>query len=344
MRHRGIVEALLETLRVEEKPGPGKLIGRSIPLHPKGVEVFVAMDGSGQIHFLLSPAPAKTSRFSKLKLKSLSVESRKWTVSGNPPSSYLDFSCRAGLNSPFLKPFIGLCEDIVISLVGPGTKPEDAAYRTIQKWKRFWSSKALSGFTTEWLHGLHGELVFLESLLRQYGPNTVRNWTGPDGQDHDFQGHQVAFEVKTSTRMPLTVQINNLGQLDNELFETLFLACFHVADAEDGLCLPETVFEIEKLISKDLEASEFFHEKLEKAGYNPRLEEEYEKFRYSLTGPDYFLIDEEFPKIIQRSFAEPPDSRITKIRYSVELRGLNALRDQSKKVSRAKMKMAEINK
>lgn len=336
MRYAGVLAALLESLGPDGQPGMvGRLAGKEIAIRRPAVSGVIALDSLGYVHLLLAPPPADARRFDGVRLKALKIQTKEWRVGDHGSATYLDMWCAAGPDSPLKRVFLSFCEDVLLELDETRESVEEAVLRTCVRWQRFWAVEHSGRFTREWVKGLLGELALLQRLVARYGPRAVLTWSGPDEQAHDFQGGGIALEVKTSERVPFLIQVNNLNQLDHTLFRRLYLVCFHLTGAPDGTVLPTLVRGIEDQLRKDDEMTDRFLEKLSCVGYQRTLEPEYGEAAYRVDEGRVFVVDEAFPRIIRTSFRQPPDSRVSGVRYLVELVGLEqlALRDPSVEAS-----------
>lgn len=287
------------------------------------LRVVIALDSDNDTHLLISPVAIDT-KFSQFDFRGLKIGSKNWIINGSSTQSYLDISCATGELPSFSRPFIKFCEDVLFEVSHAGVAPAEAVYRTGLRWKRFWTPD-LREVTREWLYGMCGELTFLMELIQKVGPAAVKKWTGPLGKDHDFQvGTTVGIEVKVSAEMPFKIQCN-IRQLDPTIFKKLYVVCYKVGDSESGTSLPDLVKRIEKLIGESLEDLDSFYERLAAAGYNRQLESVYREHAVSISSSVVFHVDSDFPKITEGDFTEPPDHRISAIRYSLQLTGLKEL-------------------
>lgn len=316
MKFQGFLRPIVERLADGAKSKFGHLTAQSLFGVRGDIHAYMALDSDGLMHLLISPCPSNISKLTKVKLKSLKIQRNKWIVSGQPEDFYLDVRCSVSSKSPLSRPFLGFCEDILDGLDSPKTRPVDVVYRTGLKWKRFWSSD-LSAFTGEWLRGLMGELLFLEGLVIQLGGNVLSSWTGPYKSDHDFKNGNVGCEIKTSCLIPMMIEINTLNQMDNVLFDHLYLVCYSLSVEDKGDHLCNIVRRIETHL--DDEHLEIFSDLLYKAGYRRQREEEYSTQRYVVTNKVVCEIDEDFPKITRGSFRKPIDARVSHIKYSIEM-------------------------
>jgi hypothetical protein len=214
---------------------------------------------------------------------------------------------------------------VLYEVGAPGVNPVDALYRTGLRWRRFWSPEVEAQVTQEWVRGLCGELRFLEQIIKRFGPSACQSWSGPLGHDHDFQrGTDLAVEVKTSAEMPFTIQCN-IRQLDPGIFRRLYLVCYRVSRSDDGVALPQLVSQVEEATGTNAEMLDFFYRSLAAVGYRRELENIYAENRFEISDGAVFSVDESFPTVTERSFSTPPDHRVSNIRYTLQITGVDSL-------------------
>jgi hypothetical protein len=322
MNYGGILEPLLVSVERSGGSGTGRLAGQHVVTPRKDVSVLIAVDGERNVHFLLSPASESDARFARFNLKALTIARREWAVGGGATSTYLDLTCTGGTEAAYRRPFLSLCEDLLLDLERPGITPGEAAFRTCSRWQRFWTADDAGPISVEWMRGLLGELRFLEILIQTLGPHAVSTWTGPEAQDHDFQAmSRVAFEVKVSSTVPYTIECN-LNQLDSSLFDELYLVCFQAVRTDGGEAITDVITRIEAALDDDGEALDDFYRRLQGAGYRRQRRSDYETFRFAVDGPHYYAVGADFPRITSESFHSPLDARIRGVRYVLQLVGI----------------------
>ncbi|MDE1874539.1 MAG: PD-(D/E)XK motif protein [Patescibacteria group bacterium] len=319
----GVLQPFIDILGRNPK-NKGRLVGQEIAVPRKDIKAIVALDEYENIHLLISPAVGDDQRFASLNLQGLNIVKREWSVAGHPSQNYLDVASLTGISPSFRRPFLRFAEDVLFEISQVGIIPADAVYRTGVRWRKFWSPDTATGFSTEWLHGIFGELLFLKDLMQRFGANVARYWMGPDGSDHDFQaGSHLAVEVKTSIEMPIRIHCN-MRQLDQTIFKKLYLVCYHVSASELGKTITELVSDIEEMIAKDELMLDVFHEQLVKAGYQKQLEPTYKEFRLNSSPASVFLINKSFPKLTEENFNTPLDHRIFNVRYILQVSGIES--------------------
>jgi hypothetical protein len=322
----GILQPLIESFERSPRQA-GRLVGQDVILSTrKDVQAVIALDSENDIHLLISPAAADESRFSQLELHGLKITNREWAVAGRATQQYLDITCSTGSLPSFRRPFLRFAEDVLYEISHPGVLPADAAHRTIIRWKRFWSADVSMEITTEWLYGLVGELTFLADLIQRFGSDVVRVWSGPLGKDHDFQtGTDLGVEVKSSVEMPFKIHCN-IRQLDPSIFKKLYIVCYRITASEAGSSLPDLVQQIENLIGNDEGVMDDFYQRLAAIGYSRQFEPNYKEHPVTISAASVFSVNDSFPKIIENSFINPPDHRISNIRYTLQLIGIPELK------------------
>lgn len=321
MKYRGIVGPLLNSLRTGSGPKPNRLVGQEIKTARTDVTAFVALDEEQNVHLVVSPAPSSDERLRRFALKTFGITVSNWSVGTRKADNYLDIRCVVSGSEALLRPFEAFCDDFLVDLEDGTPSPEAAVLRTAQRWHAFWARQG-SELTQQAIRGLLGELTFLEFLIRQNGAAAVRSWAGPEHHDHDFQsGHDVAFEVKTSSRIPYQIECN-LNQLDRGLFAKLFLVCFRIGTAKTGVSLPDQVARVVDALQGDDGALMLFEERLAMTGYSRAHETDYASHRFDIGAPEVFRVDGDFPALTLASFKTPPDMRVLDVRYTLEVTGL----------------------
>lgn len=205
--------------------------------------------------------------------------------------------------------------------------------KRVKAWMNFFKGKSTGLLTENSQLGLYAELSALRSLLLLNKSNAlavVLGWEGPNKQNQDFIfPNGAGIEVKcTSKNNNKQVSISNELQLDDKGLKKLFLAVYQVKRHKLHLgaafeSLPNIVDEIKDLIKNDSEAKLEFDGLLIKIGYLEEFEAEYLNYGFQLLeGPDFYMIDNDFPRIIRSN--DLPNG-ITQVRYKVNLQEQSVL-------------------
>lgn len=227
--------------------------------------------------------------------------------------------------------FFSFCNDIFESI--DEKKDFDDLYvllkNRISCWKKMFS-KATKPISKEVLKGLYGELLFIDKYLsKKIGlGNAIKSWSGPIGTSKDFAFENTWYEVKTINCSSPTVKISSLNQL---------------SDANDGYLVVIKVEETSEMFTSDWsdiitifnnlserlreendnEITESFFEKLSKVGFAP--DEEYRNYKFRSKEPDYYLVNNEFPRLKESDIQH---LEIAKISYELILKMLEKYRSE----------------
>ena len=92
--------------------------------------------------------------------------------------------------------------------------------------------------------------------------------------------------------------------------------------SEHSVSLPLKVKECADMFSEDPESYDLFFKKLKIRGYYARVYLQYLEFTYEYISGGYFNVDASFPKLTTDELAAPLNSRISKVRYLLDMEGL----------------------
>jgi len=198
--------------------------------------------------------------------------------------------------------------------------PVKVLMRKRSVWKKI-NEQKLDKYRME-LTGLWGEMAFLKR-----NPKLDSSWTGPAGTDRDFNSPKYDIEVKTTfTKSKKEIRISSIDQLSSD--KDLFFILLHGIGLapEDGESLkdlyniiknydinPEVIFAVEKqmiLFGDSLCSDTKFRSRFAQA----------------------YKVDQGFPvlnkKILENILGRRKMSRITDLKYSVNLSGYNHMEEQ----------------
>ena len=138
---------------------------------------------------------------------------------------------------------------------------------------------------------------------------------GPENAIRDFQLSDWALEVKTTHgNNHQKVQVSSERQLDTANLKSLIL--FHIsleAQQQNGEKLNNIVDEIIVLLNRDIASQIKFRSKLLQAGYFNRHRQLYEYTGYQIRQENYYLVNNEFPRIEENDIR----SGVGDVKYSI---------------------------
>lgn len=294
------------------RPQAGLLRARE-PTTPGGV--WYGWDDQGRRHLLL-PVPGDNTATVDFETRGLTATVRQLHLDEGPDGTWADIGCLDGGSSDA---FAALGRELDEQLA---TRQDDAVTvisDVLERWRRFWLEAASPGTLDSAAElGLIGELWF---LLRWLGAAaSMRHWTGPLGDRHDFVTTSVSVEVKAASvrggEMP-THPIAHLDQLADPVNGSLVLFSLGMArDADGDTTLPGLVAEAEALChgTPHLDA---WRERIHAAGWRPPHAELYPR-RFRMTSQQLYRVDDQFPRLIRTSFnGQQPPAGVSEVRYSV---------------------------
>lgn len=200
--------------------------------------------------------------------------------------------------------FSFLCESLInnVRILNSEDEMINNVILQLDKWRNLFDKAGVDGLTPAEQQGLYGELTFLDKLLKKgvfSAYDTLNYWVGIDAALRDFTGDSWAVEVKTtSTNNPQVVKINSERQLDETLFENLFLYhCSVEVTKLSGETLPEKIDKLRRHLERDPLTLSTFNEKLITAGYFDEDQQLYETRAYKLRDESFYKVGGNFPRI-----------------------------------------------
>lgn len=172
--------------------------------------------------------------------------------------------------------------------------------------------------------GLFGELWVLSNvLLPTIGPRASHLWSGPESERHDFVGHGVHIEVKTTTRSEPKHEISRLDQLKAPANKRLLFVSVMLERSLGGdETLADRVDEIREKLVSDGRALDVFDSRLAQLGWHEGLRQTGALLRFTFRDVHVFEVAGNFPRLPDDYV---PPLGVTGIRYSVNVGSLPSL-------------------
>ena len=200
--------------------------------------------------------------------------------------------------------FSCLCESLINTVKNMESEEEmiKSVINQLDKWRNLFDKAGSEGLSPSQQQGLYGELTFLRKLITKNvfpASEALDYWVGVDAAQRDFMGDSWAIEVKTtSTSNPQEVTINSERQLDESLFENLYLYhCSVEITKKNGETLPDKIYKLRRDLENDPAALSKYNERLITAGYFDEDEALYAFRAYKVRGESIFRIEGNFPRI-----------------------------------------------
>lgn len=172
--------------------------------------------------------------------------------------------------------------------------------------------------------GLFGELWVLSNVLfPTTGSRICHLWSGPDSERHDFVGHGVHVEVKTTTRSEPKHEISRLDQLRAPANKRLLLVSVLVERTLGGdETLADRVDEIRDKLANDGRAVDVFEARLAQLGWHEGLRQTGSLLRFTFRDVQVFEVTGSFPRLPDDY---TPPLGVSSIKYSINVGSLPSL-------------------
>lgn len=172
--------------------------------------------------------------------------------------------------------------------------------------------------------GLFGELWVLSNvLLPTIGPRASHLWSGPESERHDFVGHGVHIEVKTTTRSEPKHEISRFDQLKAPANKRLLFVSVMLERSLGGdETLADRVDEIREKLVSDGRALDVFDSRLAQLGWHEGLRQTGALLRFTFRDVHVFEVAGNFPRLPDDYV---PPLGVIGIRYSVNVGSLPSL-------------------
>jgi len=303
----------------ESIPAGDKILARPVELdNRKETKTFIFKDESGSFSCLLQT----TEKERKLpEIKGLNIVYQYFGEPGNEKTLYILLECSM---SAYLPNFTEILKEILTDFDNGTSDIGQSVIKVISKWRYFFSEPKSEIMSEENIVGLIGELMLLLKLLPLYRSESVVIWTADRGEE-DFMNGDNVVEVKTTLKEKHEHIINGIDQLRiipgrSKLILSLL---FVKSDSENAVTLPSLINAAAELLSEYPEAYELFFKKLKSRGYDTRDADQYMAYRFSLINGKLFYVDGLFPKLTTDELNSPLSPRISKLRYTLDLEGLD---------------------
>jgi hypothetical protein len=200
--------------------------------------------------------------------------------------------------------FTMFIEDIIEKLSNSYSSREALTIinQRVSYWKKLFSKVTGELLSAEKQRGLFGELFFLKLLLQSTADQrgVINSWRGSSSANQDFARNRSAVEIKTSQANNPSVHISNEKQLDFTAWDHLFLGLISVTETTGNQnSLASIIVEIKNLLNNDCELILELEARLELAGLESSMIDNYDEISYSVQNCRFFRIQDGFPVILK---------------------------------------------
>lgn len=255
------------------------------------------------------------------KIKGLNIQYHLFGEVGFEKKNYILLECHS---KAYLPNYTEIIKEILSEYDNGNSELVKVIDKIISKWRHFLAQPASLILKEDEIVGLIGELMFLSRLLNAHGTDALTIWAAERGEE-DFINAGKVIEVKTTLKEKHEHIINGIDQLLVKPGRVKHILSILVSrsSSEQSFSLPIKVKECADMFFDDPENYDLFFKKLKIRGYDARDYLKYMEYTYEYIRGGYFNIDTSFPKLTTNELISPLSSRISKVRYSLDMEGLH---------------------
>jgi hypothetical protein len=283
-----------------------------------GLEIFVSKENETYSCLL-----ATNNDYEKLpEINGLKISHQKFKKNGNDFSSFIVIECQ---NDGYINNFILILKEIIETYDNSNFEIDKAVNIVISKWRYFLAAPKSNILKEDEIVGLIGELLLLNKLIDKINVDAVDYWVANNGEE-DFIFNSTIIEVKSTQKVKHEHIINGIDQLAlNPLKQKFILSIiFNKSASNNCISLPSIINECSIKLTSFPDKQGSFYSILKNRGYDIRDEDQYFEFSYEYIRGGYFEVDESFPKLTQNELKSSLNSRLSKIRYTIDMEGLHS--------------------
>jgi hypothetical protein len=286
-------------------------------------DLLIFKDENENLHFVIADDSINKKDILDPKVNGLKIELKKYKLQDIGIKQFIDLECSL---KAYISEFTEVVREISEKVLIGKELSVISVMEIINNWKSFWASRIKQILSEEEQIGLICELKVLNKLCEINLANALNSWKGPLNEKYDFIFSDWVFEVKGARKEGHIHTINGLDQLKPPSGKRLALISFLAtksggAEAES---LQDRLEDIEnKSFKNKPDIIEQFYKLLTGCGYSRIYKEEYRKSKFDIYDGKFFTVNEDFPKLTPDQLTKPLDSRISEIRYTIDLEGLS---------------------
>lgn len=283
----------------------------------KDFKIFIFSDKEGAYSCLL---PIDSTLVKLPEINGLIIHYQLFGEAGSEKKNYILLECHS---KAYLPNYTEILKEIISEYDKGNSELLKVINKIISKWRHFFAQPVSLIMKEDEIVGLLGELMFLSKLIMVHNAAALTIWTAERGEE-DFISSGKVIEVKTTLKEKHEHIINGIDQLLIEPGRVKHILSLLIipSASEYAINLPTIVKECAEMFAENPESYDLFFKKLKIRGYDARDYLQYIEFSYEYIRGGYFKVDSSFPKLTTDELAEPLNSRISKLRYSLDMEGL----------------------
>jgi hypothetical protein len=283
----------------------------------KDFKIFIFSEKNNVYSCLL---PVSTTLPKLPEINGLIIQYQLFGEAGSEKKNYILLECRS---NAYLPNYTEILKEILAEYDKGNSELLKVINKIISKWRHFLAQPASLILNEDEIVGLIGELMLLSKLINKNGADALTIWAAERGEE-DFISTGKVIEVKTTLKEKHEHVINGIDQLlvKPSRVKHILSLLISPSASEHSVSLPLKVKECADMFAEDPESYDLFFKKLKIRGYDARDYLQYLEYTYDYIRGSYFNVDASFPKLTTDELATPLNSRISKVRYSLDMEGL----------------------
>lgn len=254
------------------------------------------------------------------EINGLTIQYQIFGESGSEMKDFILLECRSAV---YLPNYTEILKEILSEYDNGDSELLKVINKIISKWRHFLAQPVSVILNEDEIVGLIGELMFITRLIDVYGSFALNIWTADRGEE-DFINTGKVIEVKSTLREKHEHIINGIDQLlvKQGRSKHILSLLFAKSVSDNSVSLPLIVKECSDKFIDDPKSFDDIFKKLKIRGYDARDYLKYLEYSYEYIRGGYFNVDESFPKLTTNELLAPLNSRISKVRYTLDMEGL----------------------
>lgn len=300
-------------------PKAEKINARKLDLDNRDdLKVFIFSEKPNTYSCLLS---VESTKIKLPNINGLIIEYQLFGEAGFDKNNFILIECNT---AAYLNNYTEILTEILEIYDNSKNHLVEIIHKVISKWRHFLGEPKDDILSEENIVGLIGELLFLNKLIKIHGANALTIWKADKGEE-DFINSEKILEVKTSLRGKHEHIINGIDQLliNPKKQKNILSILLTKSKSESSISLPSLINKCADLYENDPENLDLFYKKIKQRGYDSRDQQLYFDFTYDYQRGGYFEVNNSFPKLTTDELISPLNSRISKVRYTLDFEGID---------------------
>ncbi|MBO9634605.1 MAG: PD-(D/E)XK motif protein [Chitinophagaceae bacterium] len=287
-------------------------------------DMLLFRDEADQKHFVVEVSETQSRNINTPEINGFKVSAKMFRFDATFLKYYIDLECG---REEYLKEFTEIVKEIA-GRIAEGNDAVRSINEVIENWKAFLGAISKPLLTPNEQLGLFAELELLSRICEINPSLSLRSWRGPVSEKHDFVFSDWTLEVKATQKHGHIHVINGLEQLQTYKGKKLAFVSLIINEGQSGSS--KSIQDLVNLfVTKTFKGRpallEEFLSLVTSAGYSRLYSQEYNRLKFEVVASKLFSVDDHFPKLTPNEISIPVSSRVSEIKYTIDLTGMNGI-------------------